>query len=177
MAVSKTVAAKVAAYFDSWSLTEFARNAENGAIYQPKKEVSYFAIGRGDKEFPIEQLSDPDRTPYLTLVLPHSAVSMKTLTIIWLVETARARLGEGGTPNLQIEIIGEVGRDSKTKEKKYSLISYGSLKALTDEVPHGIDIEGGPKRNKRNIVYLREILALKLKAMGQFLQIRPTETK
>jgi hypothetical protein len=177
MAVNKTIAAKVAAYFDSWSPTESARSAENGAIYQPRKEASYFVIGHGDKELPLEQLADPDGTPHLTLVLPCSAVNMKTLTIIWMVEVARAKLGKDGATNLEIQIVGEVDRDSKTKERQYSVIYYYSLKALTDEVPHGIDIEGGPKRNKKNIVYLREILALKLKAMGQFVKISPAETK
>ena len=91
-----------------------------------------------------------------------------------MIEAARA---EKGATRPEIEIIGEVDKDPKTRNRQYALETYHSLKALTSEVHHGFDVHAGPKVNKKNIVYLREILALKLKAKGQFVKISSEKLK
>jgi hypothetical protein len=53
----------------------------------------------------------------------------------------------------------------------YKVNGYFSLFAHIVLPWHGIEFDGGSKKNKKNIFYLKEILALKRKAMGQFVKI------
>jgi hypothetical protein len=58
MEIDKIVAARISAFWNSWSPDEFAKCANNGTVYQPAKGACFFSIGRGDREFPQDELTD-----------------------------------------------------------------------------------------------------------------------
>jgi len=158
MKLDRQTVARVSAWWNSWSPMEFATCAEKRSVYQPASGVCFFAIGRGDKEIPIGQLTEPDCAAGLVLVLPYSAVSIRMLSILQTIETARLPIVEDRTRHLSIEVVGDVGREALTRDIKYSLITYDSVMALTWEInrrPGTLD--------KESVKYLRGVLEMKLK--------------
>ena len=158
MKLDRQTVARVSAQWNSWPPEEFASCAEKRRIYQPASGVGFFALERGDKEFPWDQSTKPDCAAGLTIVVPYNAVSIRMLSVLWAIETARLPLVEDRTCNLSIEVIGDVGREALTGDIKYSLITYNSVMALTDEIKRLPDT-----LSKESIKYLRDVLEVKLK--------------
>ncbi len=158
MKLDRQTVARVSALWNGWSPKEFASCAEKRSIYQPVSRVGVFAIERGDKEFPWDELTKPDCAAGLTIVMPYNGVSIRMLVILWAIETARLPIVEDRTRNLFIEVVGNVGLEALTRDIKYSLITYNSVMALTGEMkrrPDSLDNE--------SIKYLRGVLEMKLK--------------
>ncbi len=158
MKLDRQTVARVSAQWNSWPPEEFVSCAEKRRIYQPASGVGFFALERGDKEILWNQSTKPDCSAGLTIVMPYNAVSIRILSTLWAIESARLPLVEDRTRNLFIEIVGDVGRDAVTGDTKYSLITYDSVMALTDEIkrrPDSFDSE--------SIKYLRDVLEMKLK--------------
>lgn len=158
MKLDRQTVARVSAQWNSWPPKEFASCAEKRIVYRPASGVGFFAIGRGDKDFPIDQLTEPDCAAGLVLVLPYNAVNIRILSVLWAIETARLPLSEDGTSNLEIEVVGDVGKEALTGDIKYSLITYNSVMALTDEIKRRPDT-----LSEESITYLRDVLEMKLK--------------
>ncbi len=134
------------------------------SIYQPASGACFFAIGRGDRELPFDQLIDLKYAKGLDLVLPYNAVNIRMLQILKRIEIAR--LSKDRASNLSIEVVGDVGREAVTGETKYSLITYGSVMALKDEIKGRL--------NKESIKYLRGVLEMKLKGYPWQTTLRET---
>ena len=158
MKLDRQTVARVSAQWNSWPPKEFASCAKKRSIYQPASGVGFFAFERGDKEFPWDELTRPDSAAGLTIVMPYNAVSIRILSVLRAIETARLPIVEDRTRNLSIEVVGDVGIDAVTGDIKYSLITYDSVMALTDEIKRGPGT-----LDKESIEHLRGILEMKLK--------------
>ena len=158
MKLDRQTVAKVSALWNSWSPEDFASCAEKRSVYRPASGIGFFAIERVDKEFPWDELTKPDCAAGLTIVVPYNAVSIRMLSVLWAIETARLPLVEDRTSNLFIEVVGDVGKEVLTGDIKYSLITYNSVMALTDEIKRHPDT-----LDKESIKYLRGVLEMKLK--------------
>jgi len=158
MKLDRQTVARVSAQWNSWPPKEFASCAEKRSVYRPTSGACYFAIKRGDKEFPWDELTKPDCAAGLTIVVPYNAVSIRMLSVLWAIETARLPIVEDRTRNLLIEIVGDLDGEALTGDIKYSLITYNSVMALTDEIKRRPDT-----LDKESIGYLRGILEMKLK--------------
>ena len=158
MELDRQTVARISALWNSWSQQEFASCAEKRDIYQPANRVCFFAIERGDKEFPGDELTKPDCAAGLTIVMPYKAISKRMLLALQTIETARLPIVEDRTSNLFLEVVGDVEREALTGDIKYSLITYNSVMALTDEIKRRPDT-----LDKESIGYLRGILEMKLK--------------
>ena len=158
MKLDRQTVARVSAQWNSWLPEEFASCAEKRSVYQPVSGCGFFAIEQGDKEFPGDELTKPTCAAGLTIVVPYNAVSIRMLSVLWVIETARLPIVEDRTRNLSIEVVGDVGREALTGDIKYSLITYDSVMALTDEIKRRPD-----SLEKESIKYLRGILEMKLK--------------
>ena len=130
MNLDRQTVARVSAQWNGWSPKEFASCAEKRSVYQPVSGVGFFAIERGDKDFPWDELTKTDYAAGLTIVVPYNAVSIRMLLALKTIETARLPIVEDRTRNLAIEIVGDVGREALTGDIKYSLITYDSVMAL-----------------------------------------------
>jgi hypothetical protein len=172
MALNRTVAARVVRRGADWSveeMEELAKYAENGIIYKRKSGTSYFALDLGNKDIPSDQLvqlTDQSLNPQLNLVVPVNALTVKVLSDIWTIETGRTIPQKKSGTSLIIHLVGEIGRDPKTKEIEYGVIYFGSLKDLTADLPQGIDFDAPPKEKNKDVFCLRGILTWKLKANG-----------
>jgi len=159
MKLDRQTVARVSAQWNSWSPEEFASCAEKRNIYQPGSGACFFAIERGDKEAPWDELTKPDCAAGLTMVMPYKAVSKRMLLALQAIEKERLPIVEDRTRNLMIEVVGDVGREALTGDIKYSLIAYNSVMALTWE----INKQGPDSLNKESIKHLRGVLEMKLK--------------
>ena len=160
MKLDRQTVARVSAQWNSWPPEEFASCAEKRSVYRPASGVGFFALERGDKEFPWDELSKPDCAAGLTVVVPYNAVSIRMLSVLWAIETARLPLVEDRTRNLCIEVVGNVGREALTGDIKYSLITYDSVRSL---IWGEINRQGPDSLDKESIKHLRGILEMKLK--------------
>jgi len=158
MKLDRQTVARVSAQWNGWPPEEFASCAEKRSVYQPVSGACFFAVERGDKEFPEDELTKPDCAAGLTIVIPYNAVSKRMLLALQTVETARLPIVEDRTSNLSIEVVGDVGREALTGDIKYSLITYNSVMALADEIKRHPDT-----LDKESIKYLRGVLEMKLK--------------
>lgn len=127
MKLDRQTVAKIAALAFGWPTTEFAKCAENKLLYWFPTET-FFVIGRGDKIFPLDKLTDSNRAKHLTLFLPYDAVSVRILTILWLIEVARKT--NNRESYCHILIVGDVGRDAFTGEVRYGVIRFGDTSQL-----------------------------------------------
>jgi len=159
MKLDRQTVARVSAQWNSWPPEEFAVCAEKRSVYQPASGVGFFALERGDRELPFDQLTDLNYAKGLVLVLPYNAVSIRMLSVFRAIETARLPMVEDRTRNISIEVVGDVGRDAVTGDIRYSLITYDSVMALTDEIKRRL----GTTLGKESIKYLRGVLDMKLK--------------
>ncbi len=160
MKLDRQTIARVSAQWNSWPPEEFVSCAEKRSVYQPVSGCGFgfFAIERGDREFPWDELTKSDSVAGLTIVMPYNAVSKRMLLSLQAIEKERLPLVEDRTSNLFIEIVDDVGREALTGDIKYSLITYDSVVALTDEIKRRPD-----SLDKESIKYLRGVLEMKLK--------------
>jgi len=158
MKLNRQTVARVSAQWNSWSPKEFASCAEKRSVYRPASGACFFAIERGDTELPGGELTKPDCAAGLTIVMPYNAISKRMLLALQAIETVRLPLVEDRTSNLFIEIVSDVEREGLTGDIKYSLITYKSVMALTDEVKRRPDT-----LNKESVKYLNDVLEMKLK--------------
>lgn len=155
MALSRGIAAKVSAYYTGWVDPEaFARSAENNLIYRQKHHVgskpefAFYVICEGEKELPLDLLTDPDSVRNLALVLPYNAVNLRILSLLWLIETARGpRKGEN---IFELEIVGDIARDDSTGEIRYGCLWFSSTIDLLNKM------EGQARRKQRQLHKMRE---------------------
>lgn len=144
MALSKVVAAKVSAYHSGWvHPEEFAEFAEKGLIYQQwhhgalKEQWSFFAIGKGDKDFPKDKLTDRNYARNLSLVLPCDALSSKIISVLSSIEAARQ---SGDSESMfDIDIVLEEVKDSVTGESKYGCVGFPSTADMVDKILNGFE--------------------------------------
>ncbi len=162
MKLDRQTVARVSAQWNSWPPEEFASCAGKRSVYRPVSgcEFSFFAIERGDKEFPWDELTKPDCAAGLTIVMPHNAVSIRMLLVLQTIEEVRLPIVEDRTRNLFIEVVGDVGREAITGDIKYSLLTYNSVMAL---IWGEINRQGPDSLDKESIKHLRGILEMKLK--------------
>ena len=145
MALDKVIAAKVSAYHTGWvDPDEFAEFTDKGLIYRQRHHMQrdnifgFFVIGKGDKVFPIDQLTDLNYADNLCVVLPYDAINSKTLSVLRLIETNR---GADKKPNIdkeknlfEIDVVGDVGKDASTGETRYACNWFGSTNHLIETI-------------------------------------------
>jgi len=131
MSLSKAIAAKVAAYDTSWvDPEEFAECAEKGTIsiqrhyLVPYIRFGLFAIGKGEKEFPLDKLTDLSYAHNMHVVLPYDAVSPEILENLALIESRREKRREqvdktGWKGIFEVTVVADVGEDPSTGETRY----------------------------------------------------------
>jgi len=139
MALRKTIAAKVSAYFTSWvDPDDFATSAENNLIYRQrshvgsKPEFGFYVISGKEKSYPLDLLTNREALPNLGLVLPYDAVTLATIPILWFIEITR-KAGDFETV-FGIDIVGDVGKDQSTGEVRYACISFDSVVNLLGKI-------------------------------------------
>lgn len=174
MTVNRILAAKVAAYFDGWPIEEFAEKTRKNAIFKPVSGVAYYVMKPGSNEIPLEELTNLKLTPALVLVFPINLLDFDTLLKIKLIESGRRIPAKSKKTSFQIYVVGEIARNQKTDERQYSQISYDSLDALNSELPRKIDFDAEPISSEINIGYLKKILILKVRAIGQYAKVCAT---
>lgn len=140
MSLSKAIAAKVSAYYTGWvDPEEFAECAEKGAIsiqrhYSfPHIRMGFFAIGKSEKEFPLDKLTDLNYTHHMHVVLPYDAVSPEILSIVSLIESRREERREvdeaewgtlEGRGLFELNVVADVGEDPSTGETRYGCWAF-----------------------------------------------------
>lgn len=140
MSFSKAIAAKVSAYYTGWvDPEEFAECAEKGAIsiqrhYSfPHIRWGLFAIGKGEKEFPLDKLTDLNYVHHMQVVLPYDAVSPEILSILSLIESRREEGREvdetewgtlEGRGLFELDVVADVGEDPSTGETRYGCWAF-----------------------------------------------------
>jgi hypothetical protein len=142
MGVSKATAARIVAEWNGWVESDFPSIAEKGQVYHKifrgasKVKLGVFVVGQDTTEFPLAELLDVKATPNLELVVIQEAVNLRTLSLLWLVETRRKENLASHLDNIEplqgmssIEIVGEVGEDDAGRPK-YGLSSFDSTLQL-----------------------------------------------
>jgi len=101
MAFNKLIAAKVAAYYTSWvDPQEFAECVERGAVsiqrhfLMPKVRFGFYAIGKGEKEFPLDELTDLGHAHHMHVVLPCDVINTEILDTLAVIESTREERGK-----------------------------------------------------------------------------------
>jgi hypothetical protein len=146
MRLSKTIVARVvASIVEGVSPEEFAQYAERNLPYRLSDNTCLYVVGRRDKKVPIKELTNLKYAPLLILALPYDSVTLRTLSVLWLLDIARGNnsfsMIDSYNINIHILIVADVGKDSFTHQTKYGMIRLPSAKDLFNDIEKQISLE------------------------------------
>lgn len=151
MALNKLIAAKVAAYYTSWvDPQEFAECVEKGTVsiqrhfLMPKVRFGFYAIGKGEKKFPLDELTDLSYAHHMHVVLPFDVINTEILDTLTVIESTREEKCEeadkagwgslNGKGIFELEVVADVGEDPSSGETRYGCLPFGSVAELTTRI-------------------------------------------
>ena len=131
MKIAKATAAKISAYYTSWvDGEEFGKAAESNTVYRQRHHIGhhpefcFYVMSGNHEEAPIHLLCDSTELPNLCLVLPSDQVTLRLLSLIWLVNISR---GPYSSDNIfEVDLVGVVDNEGPGGEARYGCLWFGS---------------------------------------------------
>ncbi len=140
----ETIAKVVARILVGISPSDFTCQAKRNLPYQSSEGTCLYVLGPRDKSVPIGLLTNLDHAPMLIIALSYEAVTLRNLQVLWLIDISRGYSsfpGSVGAFNFGIIVIGDVGKDSFTRNLKYGIVRYPSVADLLKDVDKQVGTE------------------------------------
>lgn len=110
------------------------------------------SLGKGEKEFPLDKLTDLSYAHHMHVVLPYDAVSAEIIEMLALIESRR-ELGREeadktgwatleGRGIYEVEVVADVGEDPSTGETRYGCLPFPFSPSLITKIQEDLRRNG-----------------------------------